>query len=161
MSGYLPRSTTQPALGMSREEAVETGRPERSESASPLENQADRLLIASAREQGRGEYPFYTQRWIEIVGEHEHPAGDRAEGWPDEVRTACASGGDDPESRATLARLVVDAQLTRKQRTVIRWLQLGLSQTQIAEMLGLSEASVTRLKQAALEQMRRVAEQQE
>lgn len=113
------------------------------------EIESDQLLVASARDRGRGNYPFYTERWMGDLSDREEAydgamvAGQRKPPGPGEGNSAGCT-----------ARVVVDAQLTRRQRTVVRWLAQGLSQGQIAEMLGVSEASVTRLKQAAFDQMR-------
>jgi DNA-directed RNA polymerase specialized sigma subunit len=62
------------------------------------------------------------------------------------------------EAHGRLARLVVDADLTRRQRLVIRCLARGRSQREIAALLGLSESQVCRIKQAALARLRAVGE---
>lgn len=112
-----------------------------------LERAADELLGASARDHGRGDYPWYSERWMELLGRRERPG---VEDLP-----APESAG---EAHARLARLVVDANLTRRQRMVVRWLARGLSQREIAAMLGLSESQVCRIKQAALDRLRAVGE---
>lgn len=112
---------------------------------------ADELLRRSTEERGRGQYPFYTQRRMEELSSREQE-------WRDELEPMPGPGEALDEGAGTLARAVVDAQLTRRQRMVIRWLAQGLSQRRIAEMLGVSEASVTRLKQSAFEEMRRAAQ---
>ncbi len=114
------------------------------------EIRADELLMGSVRRRGRGEYPFYTQRRMEELARRETQ-------FREELSPTEPPAPDAAISQATLARVVVDAQLTRRQRTVIRWLARGLSQRQIAEMLGVSEPTVTRLKQSAFEEMRRAA----
>lgn len=107
-----------------------------------LEIEAEQLLLDDSGDQD--EYPFYTQRWIEELSARELP-----------VLEALVSNRPSPVSdQAIIARLIVDAQLTRKQRVVIRLMQRGLEQQQIAEILGVSDAGVTRLKHAALTQMR-------
>ncbi len=116
--------------------------------ALTLEIEAEQLLLASDR--GRAEYPFYTQRWMEELSARELP-----------VLETLASDQPSPASdQAIIARLIVDAQLTRKQRMVIRLMQRGFAQKQIAEMVGTSGAGVTRLKQAALAAMRAAADRQ-
>jgi DNA-binding NarL/FixJ family response regulator len=107
-----------------------------------LERRSDELLADSVRERGRGEYPCYTRRWMEILGRRECEGIDRV---PD-------AGG---EIEAMLGAMVVNANLTRRQRMVIRWIVRGISQREIAEMMGLSEAQVSRIKHAAFERMRR------
>ncbi len=115
-----------------------------------LEIQADQLLGASAQDDGRGDYPFYTQRWMELLSARERPVDDRLSATPPTT--------SEPGDRALVARLVVDGQLTRAQRTVIRWMQLGRSQRQIAEAMGVSEPTISRLKQTALARMRTAAD---
>lgn len=105
-----------------------------------LERRSDELLIDG--EQGRREYPCHTERWMEILGRRERPGIERVP----------APAG---EIEAKLAGMVVDAQLTRRQRMVVRWLARGQSQRQIAAMLGISEAQVSRVKSAAFARMRR------
>ena len=113
-----------------------------------LEIEAEQLLLDNANDQD--EYPFYTQRWMEKLSARERP-----------VLQTLASNRPSPASdQAIIARLIVDAQLTRKQRTVIRLMQRGIEQQRIAEMLGVSDAGVTRLKQAALAEMRAAAGKQ-
>ena len=56
---------------------------------------------------------------------------------------------------ARLGGMVVNANLTRRQRMVIRWIARGVSQREIAEMLGLSEAQVSRIKHAAIQRMQK------
>ena len=107
-----------------------------------LERRSDELLLDSKQSGGREEYPCHTERWMDILGRREAPGAERAP----------APGG---EVEATLARMVVDANLTRRQRMVIRWITRGHSQREIAEMLGLSEAQISRIKSAALERIRR------
>ncbi len=109
-----------------------------------LERQADELLLASAREAGRGAYPFYTQRWMETLAAREEPG----------VEELPAPEKDDAP---LLARLVVEANLTRRQRQVIRLIAAGLRQYEVARRLGISEPQVSRLKGAALREMRRLA----
>ena len=124
--------------------------PHRDRSATVrVELEAEQLLTASVRERGRGEYPFYTERWMNLVSEREAALDEHV---------PADEGPAEDTGAAALARLVVDAQLTRRQRMVVRWLLQGLSQQQIAEMLGVSEASVTRLKQSAFERIRRAAQ---
>ena len=79
-----------------------------------LERRSDELLIDG--EQGRREYPCHTERWMEILGRRERPGIERVP----------APAG---EIEAKLAGMVVDAQLTRRQRMVVRWLARGQSQT--------------------------------
>ncbi len=107
---------------------------------SELERRSDELLTDDADD--RAEYPCHTERWMDIVARRESPGVERAP----------ARGG---EIEARLAGMVVDASLTRRQRMVVRWLARGLSQREIAETLGLSEAQVSRIKSAAFERMRR------
>ncbi len=114
------------------------------EDCRALERRADDLLAESIREHGRGEYPCYTERWMNLLSERERPGIDRV--------PAPHSIG---EVEARLGGIVVDADLTRRQRMVIRWLVRGISQRQIAEMLGISESQVCRIKQAAIDRMRR------
>ena len=116
--------------------------------ALTLEITAEQLLLDNSGDQD--EYPFYTQRWIEELSARELP-----------VLETLASDGPSPASdQAIIARLIVDAQLTRKQRAVIRLMQRGIEQQQIAEILGTSGVGVTRLKQAALIAMRAAANKQ-
>lgn len=115
------------------------------------EDTADRLLRASRHQCGRGDYPFYSERRMAALSAREQQ-------WRDDLHPVAGMDGAPAKDRALLARLVVDAQLTRRQRLVVRWLAQGLSQRQMAEMLGVSEATVCRLKQSALEQMRRAAQ---
>lgn len=112
-----------------------------------LECAADELLSADAREHGRGDYPWYSERWMELLGRREQPG-------VDEMPAPESAGA----AHGRLARLVVDADLTRRQRLVIRGLARGLSQREIAARLGLSEAQVCRIKQAALARLRAVGE---
>ena len=111
-----------------------------------LERQADQLLLASARQTGRGVYPFYTQRWMEILAAREDPG----------VEELPAPSVPEDDSSPLLARLVVDAKLTKRQRQVIRLMAQGLRQCEIAGRLGISEAQVSRLKCAALREMRQL-----
>jgi len=111
-----------------------------------LERQADQLLLASARQRGRGMYPFYTQRWMEILATREDPG----------VEELPAPPMPEDDSSPLLARLVVDAKLTKRQRQVIRLMAQGLRQCEIAGRLGISEAQVSRLKRAALREMRQL-----
>ena len=76
----------------------------------------------------------------------------RSGGTPRSGRAVPAPAG---EIEARLAGMVVDAQLTRRQRMVVRWIARGQSQRQIAAMLGISEAQVSRVKSAAFARMRR------
>lgn len=112
-----------------------------------LERAADELLGASARAHGRGDYPWYSERWMDMLGRRERPG-------VEELPAPQSIG----EEHGRLAALVVDANLTRHQRMVIRWLARGLSQREIAALLGLSEAQVCRIKQAALERLRAVGD---
>lgn len=105
-----------------------------------LERRSDELLANS--EDDRPDYPCHTERWMNILSRRECDGADRTP----------APGG---EIEATLARIVVDAHLTRRQRMVIRWVVRGVSQREIAEMLGLSEAQVSRIKSAAWDRLRR------
>lgn len=114
-----------------------------------LERAADELLSASAREHGRGDYPWYSERWLGLLARRERPGV--------EELPAPESCG---EAQARLAGLVVDANLTRRQRMVVRWLARGLSQREIAAQLGISESQVCRIKQAALGRLRAVGERQ-
>ncbi len=106
------------------------------------ERLSDELLAESIRRHGRGDYPCYTARWLQILSGRE--TGD--------VERTPAPGG---EIEAMLGAMVVDAKLTRRQREVIRWIVRGLSQREIAKMLGISEAQVSRIRRAALERLRR------
>lgn len=112
-----------------------------------LERAADALLSASAHEDGHGDYPWYSERWLELLARRERPGVEEL---------PAPEGGGAAEAR--LAGLVVDAGLTRRQRMVIRWLARGLSQREIASLLGLSESQVCRIKQAALKRLRAAAE---
>ncbi|MFP4248691.1 MAG: sigma factor-like helix-turn-helix DNA-binding protein [Armatimonadota bacterium] len=107
-----------------------------------LERQSDALITASGDGGGRKEYPCHTERWMDILARREQPGAERAE----------APGG---EIEAKLAGIVVNANLTRRQRMVIRWVARGVSQREIAGMLGLSEAQVSRIRSAALDRIRR------
>jgi len=109
-----------------------------------LERQADALLSGSIRERGRGDYPCYTERWMRLLAERERAGVEELPARP--------AGG---EFEAMLGRMVVDADLTRRQRMVVRWVARGISQREIARMLGLSESQVCRIRQAAAERMRR------
>ncbi len=109
-----------------------------------LERQADELLARSIRERGRGEYPCYTERWMRLLAERECPGVEDLAAPP-----TCG------EFEAMLGGMVVDADLTRRQRTVIRWAARGLTLREIAQMMGLSESQVCRIRQAALERMKR------
>ena len=120
---------------------------ERGEDRQRLERQADELLTQSVRTTGRGEHPCYSERWMDILSERERAGVEELPAPP-----------DPGEREAKLGAIVVDAQLSRQQRTVIRWVARGLSQRQIAGMLGISESQVSRLKSAAIERMRRVGE---
>lgn len=108
-----------------------------------LERRADELLVESIRRHGRGEYPCYTERWMNLLSERECPGVEKLPSPP-------IAG----EFEAIIGGMIVDANLTRRQRMVIRWIARGLSQRQIAEMMGLSESQVCRIKQAALRRMR-------
>jgi len=112
-----------------------------------LERGADELLNTSAREDGRGDYPWHSERWMELLARRERPG---VEELPAPEHAGAA--------QARLAGLVVDADLTRRQRMVVRWLARGLSQREIAALLGLSESQVCRIKQAAFERVRAVGE---
>jgi DNA-binding CsgD family transcriptional regulator len=79
---------------------------------------------------------------MDILGRRERPG----------VERAAAPGG---EIEAKLAGMVVHANLTRRQRQVIRWVVRGISQREIAEMLGISESQVSRIRSAAIERIRR------
>ena len=105
-----------------------------------LERRSDGLVVASSG--AAAEYPCHTERWMDILARRERPG----------VERAAAPGG---EIDAALARMVVDANLTRRQRMVIRSVMRGVSQREIAGMLGLSEAQVSRIKSAAWERIRR------
>lgn len=105
-----------------------------------LERRSDELVVGSR--DGDEEYPCHTERWMDILARREAPG----------VERAAAPGG---EIEATLARMVVDANLTRRQRMVIRWVARGVSQREIARMLGLSEAQVSRIKSAAWDRIQR------
>lgn len=107
-----------------------------------LERRSDRLLAGSIRERGRGAYPCFTERWLEILGGRERGDVERLPG----------AGG---EIEAMLGAIVVDAKLTRRQRTVVRYVARGISQREIAHMMGISEAQVSRIRSAALERLRR------
>ncbi len=114
------------------------------ETGRKLERQADELLTRSIRERGRGDYPCYSERWMRLLAERERPG---VEDLP--APSSCG------EFEAMLGGMVVDADLTRRQRMVIRWVARGISQREIAEMLGLSESQVCRIRQTALARMRR------
>ena len=114
------------------------------EAERTLERQADELLTGSIRERGRGDYPCYTERWMLLLAERERPGVEDLPAPP-----VCG------EFEAMLGGMVVDADLTRRQRMVIRWVARGISQREIAEMMGLSESQVCRIRQAALQRMRR------
>jgi DNA-directed RNA polymerase specialized sigma subunit len=79
---------------------------------------------------------------MDILGRRERPGVERAP----------APGG---EIEAALAGMVVNANLTRRQRMVIRGLSRGHSGREIAGMLGISESQVSRIRSAALDRMRR------
>jgi len=97
---------------------------------------------------GRGEYWFYTQRWMEMLSAREQGGVEELPGPP-------MLGHEN--SLALLAWLVVGANLTRRQRQVIRLLASGMRQCEIAMHLGISQTQVSRLKHAALRNMRRLA----
>ncbi|MGC9318327.1 MAG: hypothetical protein ACP5KN_09900, partial [Armatimonadota bacterium] len=82
-----------------------------------LERQADRLIAESIRRHGRGEYPCYQERWMDQLSRRERPGVERVAG---------SVGPGEIEAR--LGGMVVDAQLTRRQRMVIRWIVRGISQ---------------------------------
>jgi len=114
---------------------------------SRLERRADELLLTSAREAGRGDYPFHTQRWMDLLAAREGAGVEHLPAPPPEPVEHCA----------LLARVLADADLTRRQRQVIRLLAAGLRQAEIAARLSISQAQVSRLKQAAIRAMRRWA----
>jgi len=107
-----------------------------------LERSSDALLAENGWQDECGEFPCHTERWMDILGRRERPGVERAP----------APGG---EIEATLAAMVVNANLTRRQRMVIRWVVRGTSQREIAQMMGLSEAQVSRIRSAALQRIRR------
>lgn len=107
-----------------------------------LERRSDRLLVESGTQGGREEFPCHTERWMDIIARREGPG----------VERVAAPGG---EVEASLAGMVVHANLTRRQRMVVRCVVHGISQREIARMLGLSESQVSRIRQAALERIRR------
>lgn len=107
-----------------------------------MEERSDELLAQSGRDGGREEYPCHTERWMQILGRRDRPGIERVP----------APGG---EFEAKLAGMVVHANLTRRQRMVVRWVMRGVSQREIAEMLGLSESQVSRIRSAALDRLRR------
>lgn len=106
-----------------------------------LERRSDRIINESGRGGARDEYPCHTERWMDILGRRERPG----------VERAVAPGG---EIEAKLAGMVVDANLSRRQRMVVRLIVRGMTQRQIAETLGLSESQVSRIKSAALDRIR-------
>lgn len=107
-----------------------------------MERRSDELINESRRDAGRAEYPCHTERWMDILGRRERPGAERA----------AAPGG---EIEAKLASMVVDANLSRRQRMVVRLIARGMTQRQIAETLGLSESQVSRIKSAALDRIQR------
>jgi len=109
-----------------------------------LERQADELLTRSTRERGGGDYPCHTERWMRLLAERERPGVEDLPAPP-----SCG------EFEAMLGGMVVNADLTRRQRMVIRWVARGISQREIAAKMGLSESQVCRIRQAALQRMRR------
>ena len=109
---------------------------------SEMERRSDELLGESGRDGGREEYPCHTERWMDILRRREGPG----------VERLAAPGG---EVDAKLAGMVVHANLTRRQRMVVRWVARGASQREIAERLGVSESQVSRIRSAALERIRR------
>ncbi len=106
-----------------------------------LERRSDELLAENESDCDE-EYPCHTERWMQILARREAK----------QDAPPAAPGG---EIEAALARMVVDANLTRRQRMVIRWIVRGVSQRQIAEMLGVSESQVSRIKSAAWDRLRR------
>jgi DNA-binding CsgD family transcriptional regulator len=123
-----------PALVMTRREGAAMERERRD-----LERRSDELLAENGR--GDGEYPCHTERWMEILSYRECPG----------VEAMPAPGG---EVEARLGAMVVDANLTRRQRTVIRLVTRGLSGREIAAQMGISEAQVSRIRHAALDRIR-------
>jgi DNA-binding CsgD family transcriptional regulator len=107
-----------------------------------LERSSDELLTQSRSRGGDEDYPCHTERWMDILSRRERPG----------VERIAAPGG---EIEASLAGMVVHANLTRRQRMVVRWVVRGISQREIAKRLGLSEAQVSRIKSAALDRIRR------
>lgn len=106
-----------------------------------LERRSDALLAESGQDRSRKEYPCHTERWMDILGRRERPG----------IEAVPAPGG---EIEAKLAGMVVNANLTRRQRMVIRQVMRGVSQREIAQTLGISESQVSRIRSAALERLR-------
>ncbi|MFW5866431.1 MAG: sigma factor-like helix-turn-helix DNA-binding protein [Armatimonadota bacterium] len=107
-----------------------------------IERSSDALLAECRRDNDAGEYPCHTERWMDILARRERSG----------VEYAPAPGG---EVEAKLAAMVVSANLTRRQRMVVRWVVRGVAQREIAQMMGLSESQVSRIRSAALERIRR------
>lgn len=84
------------------------------------------------------ERPWSTDRWI-----RRRDGDDQF--WPE----SHAASSPTPEDLAILARVLVDAGLTRRQRQAIRLLVRGHTQREIAERLELHEATCSRLLASA------------
>jgi len=107
-----------------------------------MERCSDELLAESGQDGEREEYPCHTERWMDILSRREGPG----------VERVAAPGG---EVDAKLTGMVVNANLTRRQRMVVRWVARGASHREIAERLGLSESQVSRIRSTAIERIRR------
>lgn len=100
-----------------------------------LEAEADRLLAASAAREGRGEYPFYSQRWLE-----------RRERLDVSLKSVLIMLGQRPDRDAEdpegLTTLMNAADLGPRERQVALLLAEGGSERGIASRLDLSRAKV-------------------
>jgi len=100
-----------------------------------LEAEADRLLARSAARDGRGEYPFYSERWLR-----------RRERWDVYLKIALGMverpAQEEQAEPRRLTTLMNAADLAPRERQVVLLLAEGASERGIANCLGLSRGAV-------------------
>lgn len=114
-----------------------------------LERAADRLLRASLRERGQGEYPCHSERWMCLRRRKEESYGSVVSG---------VSPRLSPRFKELLARLLRETPLAPNQRRVLELACQGSTLTAIARELGRPLSTVHRWYRAGSERLRERAE---
>lgn len=110
-----------------------------------LERAANKLLRASLRERGQGEYPCHSERWMSLRRRQEESAGGAV---------APAAARLCPHLKALLEQLLRETPLPRTHRRVLELARDGASLTAIAREMGRPLSSVHRWYHEAGERLR-------
>ena len=108
-----------------------------------LEQAADELLRQSLADMGRGEYPFYSDSWLRQLAAHEAETPEGTE-----------EGIPDPDYLpAACLRLLAQTPMKREYRSALRLWISGMTVREVAPLLQVSPAQVSRWLRAGLAQL--------